>query len=94
MDTKEARAIADNILAQYRTKLYSELAAMVGMKKLSGETVGISGTTYQYEVMAFWDDSRHRNVRVWCAIDDGGWRAFRPLINDFIITPDGTFIGE
>lgn len=33
-------------------------------------------------------------IRVIGSIDDGGWRAFRPLSDDFIRAPDGTFVGE
>jgi hypothetical protein len=28
------------------------------------------------------------------SIDDGGWRALRPLCDDFILAPDGRFVGE
>ena len=28
------------------------------------------------------------------AIDDGGLRAFAPLSDDFIMAPDGSFVGE
>jgi hypothetical protein len=28
------------------------------------------------------------------AIDDGRWRAFSPLSVDFIMAPDGSFVGE
>ena len=28
------------------------------------------------------------------SIDDRGWRAFVPLTSDFIVRPDGTFVGE
>jgi hypothetical protein len=28
------------------------------------------------------------------AIDDGGWRSFAPLADDFIVAPDGSFVGE
>jgi hypothetical protein len=42
-----------------------------------------------------WDDPReHRNLRVMVSVDDGGWRSFAPLSDDFIVAPDGTFIGE
>jgi len=27
-------------------------------------------------------------------VDARGWRAFRPLTTDFIIAPDGSFVGE
>jgi len=46
-------------------------------------------------VQAFWDSPRQPgNLRVIVAIDDGGWRAFRPLSADFIVASDGSFVGE
>jgi hypothetical protein len=43
----------------------------------------------------FWDDSEHRNLRVMVSVDDGGWRSsLAPLSADFIVAPDGTFVGE
>jgi hypothetical protein len=33
-------------------------------------------------------------VHVLGAIDDGGLRAFVPLCDDFIMAPDGSFVGE
>jgi hypothetical protein len=41
-----------------------------------------------------WDDRTGGDLRVIGSIDDGGWRAFRPLSSDFIVRPDGTFVGE
>lgn len=54
----------------------------------------LSGDRYQLEVEAFWDDKPKRTLRVTVSIDDGGWRSFFPLSDDFIIAPDGTFVGE
>jgi hypothetical protein len=34
------------------------------------------------------------NLRVMVSMDDGGWRAFLPLTDGFIIRPDGSFAGE
>lgn len=44
-----------------------------------------------HEVQAFWDDEPDGAIRVMASIDDGGWRAFVPLTEDFILAPDGTF---
>jgi len=34
-------------------------------------------------------------MRVFISIDDGGWqRIICPITDDFIIAPDGSFIGE
>jgi hypothetical protein len=94
MDSTEARALAERRLEQLRTLSYDELVARFLNRDEGGEIGGPSGTRYQLEVRAFWDDKEARHLRVRAAIDDGGWRAFMPLITDFIIGPDGTFVGE
>ena len=53
-----------------------------------------SGATYQLEVQVFWDDRAEQNLRVMGSIDDGRLSAFHPLSEDFIIAPDGSFVGE
>ena len=46
------------------------------------------------EILAFWDDKPNGVLRVRAALDDGGIRAYVPMIEDFLITPDGRFVGE
>jgi hypothetical protein len=58
------------------------------------ERIGPSGVTYQIEMQVFVDDAARQTLRVMGAIDDGGWRAFSPLCDDFILSPDGSFVGE
>ena len=41
-----------------------------------------------------WDGKKDGNLRIIGAIDDGGLRAFIRLTEDFILTPDGSFVGE
>ena len=55
---------------------------------------GESGTKYQIEIQACWDDKPFNNVRIIGSIDDGGIRALSPITDDFIISPSGEFIGE
>ena len=55
---------------------------------------GISNIEYQIEIQAFWDDKLRENVRVIGAIDDGGISAFIPMSLEFIMAPDGRFVGE
>jgi hypothetical protein len=38
----------------------------------------------------FWDGKKGADLRVMVAADDGGWRAFKPLTDDFVMRPDGT----
>ncbi len=78
-------------LRQYRDRAYADLLGLLKTPQ-NTELVGASGTKYQVQVQAFWDLKPY--VRVRGAIDDGGWRAFMPLVEDFIRAPDGAFVGE
>jgi len=42
----------------------------------------------------FWDSKKGGDIRVMVAADDGGLRSFIPQTYDFIMAPDGSFIGE
>jgi hypothetical protein len=55
---------------------------------------GPDGREYQIEVEVMWDDQPGGAVRVLAAIDDGSFRAFLALSDDFIMGPDGQFIGK
>ncbi len=93
MNKQEARNLLDRQLARYRTVPHSDLVAKIGCQECF-ETLGPSGVTYQVEIQFFWDDRRGGNIRVIGSIDDGGLRAFCPICTSFIMTPDGTLVGE
>ena len=61
---------------------------------MTTEVDGSSGRWYQIETSVFWDGAKDRDLRVIVSIDDGGWRAFAPMTDDFIMAPDGSFVGE
>lgn len=94
MDEREARLVAEKIVESLRAEEYQILVDRYLNKAEHTEVVGESGTGYQVEVEAFWDSIGPGNLRVMVAIDDGGWRALRPLSTDFIVAPDGSFVGE
>ena len=94
MNKKEAKEIIKHQLEPYRGKPYSELIKMINAEPITYEHIGLSGSLYQIEIQAFWDDKANSNVRVMGSIDDGGWRAFSPLSDDFIKNPKDEFIGE
>ena len=48
-------------------------------------------TAYRVRIEAVWDIARKKDVRVVVSVDDGGWRALRPLSQGFVIRPDGSF---
>lgn len=94
MDPGEAEAIIAAELNQLRVEPYQALVERLLDKHENFERVGASGTHYQVELQAFWDDKKRGNLRVCAAIDDGGWPGLVPLTRDFIRAPDGSFVGE
>jgi len=80
-------------LAEYRKLSYAKLAAKIGDDDYL-EVTGESGAEYQIEVQFMWDHKPGGDVRVSAGIDDGGLRAFFPSCQDFVMSPDGGFVGE
>lgn len=93
MDKREAKTILSARLAEYRHRAYTDLQKLLATQETC-EGRGDSGTAYQLEFYALWDDKPCGNLRVFGCIDDGGIRASFPLTECFIVAPDGRFIGE
>jgi hypothetical protein len=93
MDKDEARLILEQQLNRYRRLSYLELLRLLD-EPFSFECAGLSGKIYQIEIEVFWDEWSKRTLRVSAAIDDGGWRSMFPMCADFIMRPDGSFVGE
>jgi hypothetical protein len=96
MDKNEAINLANQKLAELRQKSFEELKNYLSPKGAQTlEIVGMSGKTYQLELQSFWDGAEGGNLRVMVSVDDGSFlRTLKPLSTDFIISPEGTFIGE
>jgi hypothetical protein len=92
VDKQEADHLLDQIMGDLRAQPYERLLRY--QEPDAFDVVGHSGTSYQVEIQALWDDKNNRTLRVMGSIDDGGWCALHPLTRDFIIAPDGTFVGE
>lgn len=93
MDKEEAKIVLNTLLAKYRAKTYNDLQYLLNEQDISGVEAE-SGAMYQLEIQAVWDDKKDGNLRVMGSVDGGGLRAFMPLTSDFIISPNGEFIGE
>ena len=93
MNEQAARSLIKSELDKLRQLAYSELVTMIGNPSTK-EVIADDGKWYQLETEVFWDNKRPKDLRVMVAADDGGWRAFKPLTGDFIIRPDGSFVGE
>lgn len=64
------------------------------MDGCSESLTSATGRSYTLEIRSFYDDKRDKNLRVRLSIDDGGWSAIVPMSSDFIVAPDGSFVGE
>ncbi len=93
MNEAFAREILQRELSSWRAKSYRELVEFIDHVH-TAEILGADNHRYQIEIQSFWDSRRRDNVRVLGTVDDGGWRAFKPLAEDFIMAPNGEFIGE
>ncbi len=93
MNKEEAKTILEKLLSAYREKSYKELQYLLETQDTSKVTAE-SGVKYQIEFQAVWDDKKDGDIRIMGAIDDGGLRAFMPLTDDFIMSPNGDFVDE
>ncbi len=93
MDKDKARALLELALQAYRDKSYAELRDFIGEID-AHEVAGPNGSEFQVEIQALWDYRPDGDIRVLGGIDDGGWSAFKPLSDSFVMAPDGTFVGE
>ena len=93
MDKAEAKSLLSQELSRYRELPYAELFSLIDHSE-TVERTAPSGVHYQIEMQVFVDDVSLQTLRVMGFIDDGGWRAFSPLSDSFILSPDGSFVGE
>ena len=91
---EEAREIAVAKSHELRKLPWAELRDRFLDEPEHAEVAGATGTKYQVETFAVWDGAKGGDLRVFVAVDDGGWRAFSPLHECFIVAPDGSFVGE
>ena len=93
MNREIAVGLIEDELRKLRKLPYQEF--LKDLNKAATSTVqGSDGKTYQLERQAFWDGKKGGNIRVMVCVDDGGFSAFKPFSRAFIISPDGSFIGE
>lgn len=82
-------------MVDLRTESYERLVASYLDRSVHDEIVGATGTTFDVEVQAFWEDSRRpKNLLVRVTVD---WpqRGLRWLaIEDFLVASDGSIVGE
>ena len=93
MNKEEAKSVLAKLFAEYAARHYNELRYLLDTQDTS-EVSTKSGKKYQLEFQAVWDDKKGGNLRVIGSIDDGGIKSFAPITYDFVMTPDGEFVGD
>ncbi len=93
MDKEEAQSLLQARVNQLRAMSYQDLLGLLDKEAVT-EVDGPSGRRYTIETSVLWDGAKDRDLRVIVAIDDGGWRAYAPMTDDFIMAPDGSFVDE
>jgi hypothetical protein len=83
-----ARSLLHSALDEHRARSYAELVGRIGRPDVRTAR-GADGRDYQIEIEAMWDDQPGGVVRVLGAIDDGSFRAFLPLSEEFLLSPEG-----
>jgi hypothetical protein len=94
MDRTDAGWVGQQVLAPLRLLSYEALVSRFLDTSESSTVPGRNGTMYNVKVEAFWDARPHGPLRVAAYVDDDGLRSYYPLVEDFIIDVDGTFIGD
>jgi hypothetical protein len=72
--------------AELKALTYDRLTALVDEPRSKWVT-GPDGRKYQLEIQVFWEFKGSKNLRVMLSADDGGWRAFLPVTDSFIVSP-------
>lgn len=93
-DKNEATNLLENEVDFERKKPYAYFLQLAETRNEEIRSVGGSKTDYIITVEAFFEDKKEKTVRVLLNIDEKGAASFVPMSRDFIMAPDGTFVGE
>jgi hypothetical protein len=94
VDRSEGRDVLAGQLDSRRKVSHGGLVDRLLDQQEVAEVIGPSGANDQLEFQAFWDEAPGSVLRVTGSVDGRGWRAFAPITDDFLVAPDGSFIGE
>ena len=92
MNNDIALSLLHAAMLEYRAFSYEELVRRADADD-HRDVTGPDGLTYQLEVQVIRESRGVGPVHVLGSIDDGGWRAFKPLSVGFMVRPDGSQVG-
>ncbi len=91
----EFKVLLRPIIRDYRRRSYEYWRSRVGADSIAFGGCTADGNQYQVQIQAFWDNEPDENIRACFAIDDGHVTSVQcPYCEDFIISPNGKFVGE
>ncbi len=93
MNKIEAVEILERELVQYRKLPYSDLVKKMGEQE-TFEKINERGEKFQVEVDFFFDNEEEKTIRVLAMLSYSLWTDFSPVSRDFIVAPNGKFVGE
>ncbi len=94
MKKADFKSLLAPIVAEYRERPYEFWQSRTLEDDIRLEVTSVDGKSCQVEIEARWDDTPDGDIRVFFSIDDGGLRAFVPVMESFVVAPDGKVVGE
>jgi hypothetical protein len=94
MNKEDAKQVVLEELKKYKALPYAQLRDFVIQGKIEAYDIVRGNTTYNIEILFFWDSHRKKqNIRVIGNVNvSGGWSAYKPHTESFIVRPDGSFV--
>ena len=92
---RELSTLLQEELDEQRKRPYHDLSKYVLENKVEAYEIETDGRIYEIEIQYFWDDKPNEDIRVMGNINEQGTLSvYKPLTSDFIMAPDGNFVGE
>ena len=89
----EAVALVDREIERLRSLSYVELQRYLEPHVETRKAP--AGTEYELDVQAVWDDKKAKTLRVMIFVSERGRASLMDSsVDDFIMAPDGSFVGE
>ena len=93
MNNVDAKKLAERELEGYRKLSYQEIVSKIGEPEIF-ERIDDEGEPYRVEIEFFYHSADMNDIRVSAAVSYSFWTDLVAVSSDFIIAPDGTFVGE
>lgn len=83
--------LLEPILKEYAKHDYEYWKERIENEPITFQNNTSDGRVYQVEILSFWDNASNGHIRIVFSIDDGGWRAWVPVTQTLLLSPDGSY---